>query len=179
MMPMKCMPMTSIPVNSILNSIKHCTLQVAVAVALLAVAAPAGFAQDRAQDRTQERSGRAERAEMTTNQISDRVDARIALLKADLRLTPDQDNNWANLAAVLHDIGMKSAERRMSLRDERGKGERSPDLADDMRRMADFHSERADELRKLADATQPFFSLLDDPQKRRFVSFLRQNDRDR
>jgi zinc resistance-associated protein len=173
MMPMKCMPMTSmtsISVNSTLNSIMHCTLQVAVAVALLAVAAPAGFAQDRA---------RAERAEMTTNQISDRVDARIALLKADLRLTPDQDNNWANLAAVLHDIGMKSAERRMSLRDEPGKGERSPDLADDMRRMADFHSERADELRKLADATQPFFSLLDDPQKRRFVSFLRQNDRDR
>ena len=38
---------------------------------------------------------RARRAELSANQISDQVDAQTARIRADLRLTPDQEKNWA------------------------------------------------------------------------------------
>jgi hypothetical protein len=127
----------------------------------------------------QERPGRPNRAELTPNQVSDRVDARIATLKADLRLTPEQDQNWPGVAGVLHDLGVKAAAERLNLRDERAREDRAADFVAQMRRLADYHSQRAEALRRLADAVDPFFTSLDDLQKRRFVAFLRQNEQDR
>ena len=51
------------------------------------------------------------RADASTNQISDQVDARIARIRADLRLTPQQEKNWTGFESAMRDIGKKQADR--------------------------------------------------------------------
>src|ERR1700731_4574291 len=52
---------------------------------------------------------RSERAASTINQSTDRADARIAILQADLHLSSDQTQHWAGLDAPLHDVVAKRA----------------------------------------------------------------------
>ena len=52
----------------------------------------------------QGRETRAERSASTVSQSTDRADARIAILKADLRLSSDQAQHWAGLESALRDI---------------------------------------------------------------------------
>jgi hypothetical protein len=150
-----------------------------------------------------------DRGPPSASQIADRVDLRIAKLKADLRLNDDQAKNWGSVQSALHDIGVnranryfqrdqKADERRdpAAPRDwssppprdanapppppdgtkERDRG-REPDAIDRMRSEADYLSDRAGDLRKLADAAGPLYGSLDDGQRRRFLEFLRK-DRD-
>lgn len=139
-----------------------------------------------------------DRGPPTASQIGDQVDARIAKLKADLRLTEDQSRNWGSVQTALHDIGVNRAtrfyQREQPAADTQrdanapppshdanappsdardANRSRMPDIAEYMRREADDLSGRAADLRKLADATGPFYSSLDDGQKRRFIEFLR------
>ena len=67
-----------------------------------------------AQDR-----GRGDTFPVTSNQIVDMADARIAQLKADLRLTPDQDKNWGSFQSALHDMALRRGDRMTKLRDQR------------------------------------------------------------
>ena len=67
-------------------------------------------AQDRVRDDT---------FTITANQIVDMADARIAQLKADLRLTPDQDKNWGSFQSALHDMALRRGDRMTKLRDQR------------------------------------------------------------
>jgi hypothetical protein len=53
------------------------------------------------------RDRRPERDALTVDQSADQADARIAILKADLRLTPDQAQHWTGLSSALHDIAVK------------------------------------------------------------------------
>jgi len=55
-------------------------------------------------------------ADASTNQISDQVDARIARIRADLRLTPEQEKNWTGFESAMRDIGKKQADREMKRR---------------------------------------------------------------
>gem|GEM_PF-1285165 len=64
--------------------------------------------------------GRSDRAETPALSISasvDRADARIADLKANLRLSADQAKHWSGLESVLHDIAMKRAKSLAGERD--------------------------------------------------------------
>jgi hypothetical protein len=65
----------------------------------------------------QGRETRAERSASTINQSTDRADARIAILKADLRLSSDQAQHWAGLESALHDIVAKRAKSSAASRD--------------------------------------------------------------
>ena len=56
---------------------------------------------------------------ITANQVVDMADARIAQLKADLRLTPDQDKNWGPLQSAMHDMAVRRADRMTKLREQR------------------------------------------------------------
>src|ERR1700682_217834 len=60
---------------------------------------------------------RSERAATTISQSTDRADARIAILKADLRLSSDQAQHWAGLESALHDIVAKRAKSWVASRD--------------------------------------------------------------
>ena len=55
----------------------------------------------------------------TSNQIVDMADARIATLKADLRLTPDEEKNWGGFRSAIHDIAVARADELKKLRDGR------------------------------------------------------------
>ena len=59
----------------------------------------------------------AERSASTISQSTDRAEARIAILKADLRLSADQAQHWAGLESVLHDIVAKRAKSWAASRD--------------------------------------------------------------
>lgn len=87
---------------------RHALLMTAVAAAVTA-ATPLS-ARDRDRDDV---------VRITPNQIVDMADARIAQLKADLRLTPDQDRNWGSFQNALHDMAQRRADRMTKVREAR------------------------------------------------------------
>lgn len=115
------------------------------------------------------------------------TDARIAALKAGLKLTPEQDKNWAPFEAALRDIAKAHQEhmamgpagdgprgdgprmrRRGPDRDQAAAPERDADPTARMRREAEMLTNTGTALKKLADAQEPLFASLDDSQKNRF-----------
>jgi hypothetical protein len=114
------------------------------------------------------------------NQIANDVDARIAQLKANLRLSVDQEKNWSGLQAALHDYGvgqMKNAMEgkahpRRRERNDQGQNEQPNDIAL-LRKMADGLAARAVSLKKLADAADPIYGVLDERQRSELFDFLR------
>jgi LAS superfamily LD-carboxypeptidase LdcB len=122
---------------------------------------------------------RSDRGELTANQIANQADARTAEMKADLRLTPDQEKNWSGFASAMQEMGKKQADLQIAMRDERNQKQGSFDALDQMRKRADFQIQRANERKKLADAAQPLYSSLDEQQKRRFAEGLFRRDRER
>ncbi len=161
----------------------------------------------------------------SASEIADRVDARIAQLKAELRLNEDQAKNWPAVQSALHDIAIdrakrffdrtsraqqsnervepeptgRRAPRERGWRDPSAAGEPRPNAQNEdaaptapparagaevpeavqaMRRQADYLADRANDLRKLADAATPLYASLDERQRRRFLQYLRRNFED-
>ena len=145
------------------------------------------------------RETRAERSASTISQSADRAEARIAILKADLRLSADQAQHWAGLESALNDIAAKRAKRWAASNDlqtgrassnapvapdasitedaDSGRDARNARLDDigEMRRKADAYTVQAAELRQIADAAQPLYDTLDDHQRHRLVQFVRED----
>jgi hypothetical protein len=135
----------------------------------------------------------------TINQRLDQVDARIADLKAQLRLSEDQGKHWADVQSALHDIAKNRAKRTLAAaadvetgrafsdpsgtKEDNAKSREvspdrkldaaAPDDIDEMQRSADNLTTRAAEVRKLAAAVKPLYDSLDDHQRRRLVQFVR------
>ena len=130
-----------------------------VIAALIAVAAFKGSVVAR---------DRSHRVELTANQIVTELDAHIARIKADLHLTPEQEEKWSGFESAVHDIGKKRADRLVARRAERSEQKSSVDFIGQMRQAAVSMSERSAAEKQLADAAQPVYASLDDQQKRRF-----------
>jgi hypothetical protein len=128
-----------------------------------------------------DRSDRSDRAELTASQITDQAAARAAQMKADLRLTPEQDKNWSGFQEAVVDVWKKQAEHRIAWRNARANqaDQANADLIEQMRKDADDEVARGNDRKKLADAAQPLYASLDDQQKRRFAEALFRRDRDR
>jgi hypothetical protein len=122
---------------------------------------------------------RSDRTELTAGQIADQAAARAAQMKADLRLTPEQEKNWPAFEAAVVDMWKKHAEQRIAWRTAHANQQDSVDLIDEMRKDADEQIDRSNARKKLADAAQPLYSSLDDQQKRRFAEALFRRDRER
>jgi hypothetical protein len=152
----------------------------------------------------QGRETRAERSASTISQSTDRAEARIASLKADLRLSADQAQHWAGLESALNDIAAKRAKRWAASNDlQTGRASSNAPVApdtsitedeqrrdtdseryarharlddiDEMRRKADAYTVQAADLRQIADAAQPLYDTLDDRQRHRLVQFVRED----
>jgi hypothetical protein len=104
-------------------------------------------------------------------------DARIAALKAGLRLTPEQEKNWPAVEAAIRELAKERADRIAALRAERADNRPAPDMIARIRQRADAMSARAASLRRLADATEPLYRSLDPDQQRRFAVLLRTGPR--
>ncbi len=93
------------------------------------------------------------------------TDARIAALKAGLQLTPDQEKKWPAVEQVIREMA-KARQERMGEWKDRAKDEKVDAIAR-IRARADAMTQRAADLRKLADVAEPLYQSLSDDQKHR------------
>jgi hypothetical protein len=116
------------------------------------------------------------------------TDARIAGLKAGLKLTAEQEKNWPAVETAIRELAQQRAEhakqraerrteRREARRNGGDKAPRHRDMIARLRQGADAMSDRAAGMKKLADASEPLYQSLDDGQKRRFGMLLRMGAR--
>ncbi|MCZ8313342.1 Spy/CpxP family protein refolding chaperone [Phreatobacter sp.] len=110
------------------------------------------------------------------------TDARIAGLKAMLRLTPEQERHWPALETALREAaGQRDA--RMTERMQRWREMREnrdaarPDPVQRLRTAADRMAANAATMRKLADAAGPLYASLDEAQKRRVERVMERGGR--
>lgn len=95
------------------------------------------------------------------------TDARIAVVKAALQLTPDQQNYWPNIEQAIR-ARAEARFRRLSALVARTQQQRSEvDPLELIRARAYSLDQRADGLKRLADAWQPLYQTLTPDQKAR------------
>jgi len=147
--------------------------------------AGAGFALAQNTQQTPPRETRGWRP--SAEDVAAFTDARIAGLKAGLRLTAEQEKNWPAVEAALRDLAKQRADRMkdradrmIARREARRSGDSAtsgPDAIGRLRQGADAMNSRAEGLKKLADAAEPLYKSLDDGQKHRFTMLLRMGGR--
>ncbi|NVN86858.1 MAG: Spy/CpxP family protein refolding chaperone [Rhodopseudomonas sp.] len=108
------------------------------------------------------------------------ADARIAAVKAGLKLTPDQDKLWPPVEAAVRDFAklrIESANARMKAwRDDDDSGKPVDPVAK-LRERADTMANSSAALKKIADAAEPLYKTLDDGQKRRLAALTHMDGR--
>ena len=121
----------------------------------------------------------SDRVELTANQMVDQASAQTARMKAALRLTSDQEKNWSGFQTAMQDMSKKRADRDVAMRDELSKATGTEDVLEQISKDADAQIVRANELKKLADASKPLYASLDEQQKHRFAESLFGGERGR
>lgn len=107
------------------------------------------------------------------------LDARIAAVRAGLRLTPDQDKNWPAVETAVRDLVKLRSDQRTARREIRGDRDQRLDPVERMRNRADEMTALAAGMKRVADAADPLYKSLDDGQKRRLTRLTRLGMRDR
>ena len=125
-----------------------------------------------ARDRSYRVEIRMDRGDITANQIVNQYNARTARIKADLRLTPEQEKKWGGFESAMRDIAKANADRLIAIRAEREQKKGPTDIIEQMRMEAKYLSDLSADRKTLADAAQPLYASLDDRQKRHFAKEL-------
>ncbi len=112
----------------------------------------------------QDRWGPGDRWRPTAEDMKAFTDARIAGLKAGLQLTPDQEKKWPAVEQAIRDMAKARQERMAAWRERK---DEKVDAIARLRARADAMTQRAADLRKLADVSEPLYQSLTDDQKRR------------
>jgi hypothetical protein len=100
------------------------------------------------------------------------LEARMAGIKAGLKLTAEQEKLWPAVEAAVRENMKKMTE----LRDKRPSDDRSGNPVEMMRAQADHMSARAEAMRNVANAAQPLYATLNDDQKRRLPMLMRMGE---
>lgn len=107
------------------------------------------------------------------------ADARIAEVKAGLKLTAEQEKLWPQVETALREASKNRSERMMAAREARRARRADKDaIADPITRMrgaADRMDATAADLRKIAEASEPLYKTLDNSQKHRLNILLRKD----
>jgi hypothetical protein len=106
--------------------------------------------------------------QLTAEQIVANSDANIDRIKAELKLTPEQEKHWTGFNSAMHYLGHNGADR-LNLRIARAKRDPPDDIVEQMRNEAQFLNDRAVDQRNVADAAEPLFASLDEKQKATFI----------
>ncbi len=138
------------------------------------------------------RDGAQQRPRLSLEDRAALTDARIAGLKAGLKLTPAQERNWPAVESALRERAKLRAERFdrfLKMREQADASQREFNMVERMRTRADAMESEANTLKRLAEAVDPLYKSLDDSQKQRFAllyrmggerqHFFRGRDRDR
>jgi hypothetical protein len=109
------------------------------------------------------------------------TDARIAAVKAGLKLTPDQEKLWPPVEAAVRDLAKLRIDRanaRMNAQRNDSQDQQKPDdPVARLRDRADTMATTAAAMKRIADAADPLYKTLDDGQKRRLAILTRMGGR--
>ncbi len=134
-------------------------------IAALAIAgSTAVYAQHRPWSHEHMRMSPEDRAAFT--------DARIAAVKAGLKLTPDQEKLWPPVEAAVRDFAKLRIDRanaRMNAERDSQDAQKPDDPVARLRDRADTMAATAAAMKRIADAADPLYKTLDDGQKRRLA----------
>ena len=112
-----------------------------------------------------------DRFQFSEDDLAALTDARVAAVKAGLRLTPEQDKNWPAFESAYRNFAKLRTDRLLARR------ERTEPQSDDpmerLQRRAEAIGRSADAYKQLADNTAPLYRSLDEAQKRRFTMLAR------
>jgi zinc resistance-associated protein len=107
------------------------------------------------------------------------LDAKLAGMKAVLKLTPEQEKLWPAFESAVRDgmkMRMDMMKTRMeamgAMREKMQSGQR-PSPIDMMTRMSDHLAKASEAVKKVADAAKPLYDSLNDEQKSHFGPLLR------
>jgi hypothetical protein len=106
------------------------------------------------------------------------ADARIAAVKAGLKLTPDQDRLWPPVEAAVRELVKQRLDRanaRMQARQDADRDAKPVDPVARLRDRADTMAATAAAMKKVAEAADPLYKTLDEGQKRRLAVLTRQD----
>jgi hypothetical protein len=106
------------------------------------------------------------------------TDARIAAVKAGLKLNADQEKLWPPVEAAVRDFAklrMDRANARMNATPD--DGQKPDDPVTRLRDRAETMAATAAAMKKIADAADPLYKTLDDGQKRRLSILTRMDGR--
>jgi len=99
-------------------------------------------------------------------------DARVAGMKAALKLTPDQEKTWAPFETAVRTAEKARLDAEHEMGDPFNKGER-PSPIEGLKAMSDHLAKASAEIRQIADAAAPLYDSLTDTQKQEFGALLR------
>ena len=109
------------------------------------------------------------------------TDARIAAVKAGLKLSPDQEKLWPPVETAVRDFAKLRIDRanaRMNApRDDSQDAQKADDPVTRLRDRADTMTATAAAMKRIADAADPLYKTLDDSQKRRLAILTRMDGR--
>jgi hypothetical protein len=100
------------------------------------------------------------------------VDARIAAIKAGLRLTPAQEKDWDNLEKIARQVIAARAERQKEAVKEAAAFRDKDDVVSGMKLASKDLVARGEELQKVAEAAAPLFASMDAAQRHSFALLL-------
>ena len=100
------------------------------------------------------------------------LDARIAAVRAGLKLTPDQEKNWPAVETAVRDL-VKIRDDQREARRAAGNADQRPDPVERLRSQADSMGALAAGMKRVAEAADPLYKSLDDGQKRRLAMLTR------
>jgi len=99
------------------------------------------------------------------------LDARLAGMKAALKLTPEQEKNWAPFETAVRDAAKARMEEMRAMR-EAMRGAERPSPIEHMNMMADRLAKASTDLKAISAAAKPLYDSLDDTQKSHFGPLL-------
>jgi hypothetical protein len=110
------------------------------------------------------------------------LDARIAAVKAGLKLTPDQDKMWPAVESAVRDMVMLRIDRANArMEAQKTADDAKTDTPDNpvarLQQRADNMAATAAAMKKVAEAADPLYKTLDDGQKRRLAVLTRMEGR--
>jgi hypothetical protein len=108
------------------------------------------------------RTERAERQGPSREDVAAFAEARIAGIKAGLKLTPEQEKLWPPVEQAIRKISDTRIQRREMMRN----ATPPADFMERIDRMATMSTQGSENMRGLADAMKPLWATLDERQKR-------------
>jgi hypothetical protein len=121
----------------------------------------------------QQQSDRGSRPGISQEDRSAMLDARIAAVRAGLRLSPEQEKNWPAVEAAVRDLIKIRTDQREARITARANRDQRADPVERLRSQADSMAAMATGMKRVAEAADPLYKSLDDGQKRRLAMLTR------